>query len=1452
VYEPSPVIAYSTTTLPGTGSTPYTVTGTPSTSGGAVPVEVFTPVRYNLFTTTLPPGQTGYTITIAASGSVPGTIVVGTPGPNAGTVTSVTTLPLGESGYTSTVPQSGSVPGYVIIGTPAARLTTSFTTLPPGNAGYTSTISGVVVIGTPAPSTFTSFITLPSNGAGYTSTVPASGSVPGTVIIGTPAANTAFVTSFATLAPGDTGYTSTIPPFGSAPGTVIVGTPGVSSDLATSFTTLPAGSAGYTSTISGVVVIGTPASSLATSFTTLPAGSAGYTSTISGVVVIGTPAPSLATSFTTLPAGSAGYTSTISGVVVIGTPAPSTFTSFTTLPTGDAGYTSTISASGSVAGTVIIGTPALRVITSFVTLLPGATGYTSTIPAFGTVPGTVIIGTPATNTAFVTSVATLAPGDAGYTSTILPSGTFPGTVIIGSPAIITNSATSFTNPTTSFTTLPPGEAGYTSTISGTVIIGTPGVSSDLATSFTTLPPGDAGYTSTVSGTVIIGTPSASSDLATSLTTLPPGDAGYTSTVLGTVIIGTPGVSSDLATSFTTLPPGDAGYTSTVSGTVIVGTPGPETGFVSSTTVLAPGQPGFTSTIAPSGSVSGTIIVGTPGPETGLVSTTTTLEPGQSAFTSTVRPSGSVSGTVIVGTPLPSAGYITTTVPYTGTTAISGTVTRTSQQASGTVPGIVVVETCTTRTGSYITDPIDNQAVTDVYQCQSACLDNADCQTFEFGRYNGDDNCWLFDLNLVDVQINPPTDSQNWTFYNPNCPISGDASSSVGYITTTVPYTGTTSIPGVITSTSQQPSGTSPGIVVVETCTTRTGSYITTPIEGENVADVVQCQAACSDVATCQTFEFGRQNSNGDGYNCWLFDLNVADIQIEPPTDSQSWTFYNPKCPISRPCNNLYGSYSTTPFQAQLVSDVQTCQYGCLNNPTCLTYEYGRVNPGDGGGDGANCWYFNLAIDDVVINAATASSNWTFADPYCPTPNDGNTASTAGSSTSTTTLIPGQTGYTSSVSGTVVVGVTAPYSYVTTTQTYIGTTSISGTITRTAVQPSGTTPGLVVVDVCATIQGSYSTTPIQGLLVNNVQACQAACASNTACLSYEYGVVNDGDGYNCWQFDLPLTQVSINPPTADQNWTFFNVDCPISGDQTFTSYLPTTAYATATAVGTGTVTYTITGTPATSGGTVPVTVYTPPATTIFSTTTTPYGGSTLSTSTGTPTVAGGTVPVTVFTPPPAGACYFAPGTCNTGSLRLRYYNNPLAGANSFGAPEGVLGPDYYLGTTPRGIGSINTLNLAAVNPPTGQAAIQVGGRNYYTNYQQNIGGISVDPNNFTLVATGYFVPQTSGTYQFCDLYADNRDDFYIGSTTAFPCGDPSDASTPRNAGVTLENWFGTSTGRPICVNINMVAGYSYPLRNVFGNNGVPYQNTFQVSGPGLGTNVTSLSGFISPDSCTLST
>ncbi|KEQ90679.1 hypothetical protein AUEXF2481DRAFT_44878 [Aureobasidium subglaciale EXF-2481] len=59
-----------------------------------------------------------------------------------GTVTSYTTLPPGDTGYTSTVPPSGTISGTVIIGTPVCSVpTNSVTMTAAGTAGATSTFS---------------------------------------------------------------------------------------------------------------------------------------------------------------------------------------------------------------------------------------------------------------------------------------------------------------------------------------------------------------------------------------------------------------------------------------------------------------------------------------------------------------------------------------------------------------------------------------------------------------------------------------------------------------------------------------------------------------------------------------------------------------------------------------------------------------------------------------------------------------------------------------------------------------------------------------------------------------------------------------------------------------------------------------------------------------------------------------------------------------------------------------------------------------------------------------------------------------------------------------------------------------------------------------------------------------------------------------------------------------
>ncbi|KAH0169261.1 hypothetical protein KCU67_g3145, partial [Aureobasidium melanogenum] len=139
--------------------------------------------------------------------------------------------------------------------------------------------------------------------------------------------------------------------------------------------------------------------------------------------------------------------------------------------------------------------------------------------------------------------------------------------------------------------------------------------------------------------------------------------------------------------------------------------------------------------------------------------------------------------------------------------------------------------------------------------------------------------------------------------------------------------------------------------------------------------------------------------------------------------------------------------------------------------------------------------------------------------------------------------------------------------------------------------------------------------------------------------------------------------------------------------------------------------------------------------------------------------------------------------------------------------------------------------------------------YFPNAVGSYGGFDLDPNNFTIVWTGYFAPQESGSYQFCMNYADNRQAFFIGSDSAFPCGDSSNAATPTGATPLQDYWFyNPSLFLSVCQNMTLTAGFYYPVRAVYGNNGLPASSDFTVSGPGLGTNVTDLSGLVAPATC----
>lgn len=186
---------------------------------------------------------------------------------------------------------------------------------------------------------------------------------------------------------------------------------------------------------------------------------------------------------------------------------------------------------------------------------------------------------------------------------------------------------------------------------------------------------------------------------------------------------------------------------------------------------------------------------------------------------------------------------------------------------------------------------------------------------------------------------------------------------------------------------------------------------------------------------------------------------------------------------------------------------------------------------------------------------------------------------------------------------------------------------------------------------------------------------------------------------------------------------------------------------------------------------------------------------------------------------------------------------------FGVSDGKSGADYnyYLSQKPIGTGKTNSLSVAKKNPPNRSPDKTTDSDPKFYNYndeKQTTGGITYDANLFTLVWTGYFVPQQSGSYEFC-TDADNRDDFFLGSDNAFPCGSPSEISKSNKP--LVESWYKPGGGDKQCKSVSLVAGYYYPLRSVYGNWGLPLSLEFTVKPPGGSASKTIEDG-LAPESC----
>ncbi|KAL9947999.1 hypothetical protein D7B24_004153 [Verticillium nonalfalfae] len=166
------------------------------------------------------------------------------------------------------------------------------------------------------------------------------------------------------------------------------------------------------------------------------------------------------------------------------------------------------------------------------------------------------------------------------------------------------------------------------------------------------------------------------------------------------------------------------------------------------------------------------------------------------------------------------------------------------------------------------------------------------------------------------------------------------------------------------------------------------------------------------------------------------------------------------------------------------------------------------------------------------------------------------------------------------------------------------------------------------------------------------------------------------------------------------------------------------------------------------------------------------------------------------------------------------------------PTGGVGPDYYRPLTPLDTGVTNELSFPApVRPPNNQGVRlpEQPAINYFPTATSTYAGMTFNPNNITLVYTGYYVPASSGTYEFCSADADNVVNFYFGQA-AFPCGDASVTSTPAGIDPTIYQAFGF-TPATVCVSRDLVAGLPYPMRIVYGNYGLPAGSTVTIAPPG---------------------
>ncbi|KAH3912555.1 hypothetical protein HBI56_153880 [Parastagonospora nodorum] len=221
----------------------------------------------------------------------------------------------------------------------------------------------------------------------------------------------------------------------------------------------------------------------------------------------------------------------------------------------------------------------------------------------------------------------------------------------------------------------------------------------------------------------------------------------------------------------------------------------------------------------------------------------------------------------------------------------------------------------------------------------------------------------------------------------------------------------------------------------------------------------------------------------------------------------------------------------------------------------------------------------------------------------------------------------------------------------------------------------------------------------------------------------------------------------------------------------------------------------------------------------------------------------TTVVVINTPVPTNACLPNTITCDATGLDVAFYANSVVPEEAYGNSSAVS-PDYYLGQNALGTGSTNDLTILRVDIPDNESPTYIETLPYYASVSGTYADIPYNPNNGTFVFSGYFRPPFTGIYSIC-VEVDSVDNFYLGSDRAFPCGGQGIVAD-ADPTLAVTN-FGDS--EPACIMQNLVEGFFYPLRSVYGMYGLPSVLLTNITFPGTGANLASpLEGSLFPQSC----